>query len=102
MAPARLPLFIRYFTSGSYKIEWGGDPSKCVDAGDMAAGQNITLWDCNGATSVVSNRRSGAPVLGTTWNRPAPGSLTAIMRVWWARGWEWGGRGRVTPTEVGG
>jgi len=37
-----------YFDPDSYKITWGGDTSKCVDAGDLKLGNTLFLWECNG------------------------------------------------------
>jgi len=38
-----------YFDPGTYAIQWGGDRSKCIDAGQsMTAGTQLMLWSCNG------------------------------------------------------
>jgi len=35
-----------YFTAGSYEIQYGGDSSKCLDAGS-GKGKPLMIWDCN-------------------------------------------------------
>lgn len=43
-----------YFDSGSYKIQWGGDRSMCVDAGSsVTGGTRLILWNCNGLEQQV-------------------------------------------------
>lgn len=37
-----------YFDQGANKIQYAGDPSKCIDASDMKPGRRLQLWDCNG------------------------------------------------------
>jgi len=37
-----------YFDNGAYQIQWAGDSSKCIDAGDFSQGNQLILWDCNG------------------------------------------------------
>lgn len=39
-----------YFNPGSYAIQWGGDSTKCIDAGQgMKKGNQVFLWGCNGS-----------------------------------------------------
>ena len=37
-----------YFDDGAYKIQYAGNPSLCLDAGDMKEGTQLILWGCNG------------------------------------------------------
>jgi hypothetical protein len=39
-----------YFKAGTYMLQYGGDATKCVDAGStMKAGTQLMIWDCNKA-----------------------------------------------------
>merc|ERR1719446_770616 len=31
-----------------FQIQYGGDPTKCIDAGNSQIGTVLRLWDCNG------------------------------------------------------
>ena len=36
------------FDTGSYKLVWAVDPTKCIDGGTLAIGTGVFLWGCNG------------------------------------------------------
>merc|ERR1719330_1151850 len=48
------------FDEGSWQIQWERDTSKCLDAGDMAEGSKIMIWDCNGMSQQKWGYDSGA------------------------------------------
>lgn len=37
-----------FFDPGAYQIQYAGDRSKCIDAGNGQPGAKLMLWDCNG------------------------------------------------------
>jgi hypothetical protein len=87
-----------YFDSGSSKIVWGGDSSKCIDAGTpLQAGTELYLWDCNGLKQQTWWYDSGAKTVflaesGTdaTWCMDLTGGLTDYgqsIELWGCDGW---------------
>jgi len=48
------------FDEGSWQIQWEKDASKCLDAGDMAEGSQIMIWDCNGMSQQKWGYDSGS------------------------------------------
>lgn len=53
-----------YFDPGSYKIQWGGDRNKCIDAGQsLTPGTQLYLWPCNGGKQQVWSYDSTAKTI---------------------------------------
>jgi len=45
-----------YFDPGSWKIQWAGNRTKCIDAGDQSPGTQLVLADCSGATGQTGQK----------------------------------------------
>merc|ERR1719253_322942 len=85
-----------FFDTGTNMIQYAGDRSKCIDAGDMQDGTRLMLWECNGLNQQNWGYDGKTVYLPTTSNSPqatmcmdlAGGSykLGTPMQVWHCNG----------------